>query len=102
MSSNEGSGESEQIRRHVSVFAAHMHKVMDLDGDSALVQLDSSASMVKEGFCAYALTYWLIVFGPRREKTRLRGFPNNKGANQPAHPRRLISLCFLLTGQNHF
>ena len=29
--------------------------------------------------------------GPRREKTWLRGFANNTGADQPAHPRRLIS-----------
>ena len=32
-----------------------------------------------------------IAYGPRREKTCLRGFANNKGANQPAHPRSLIS-----------
>ena len=31
------------------------------------------------------------TFGPRHEKTCLRGFANNKGADQPAHPRRLIS-----------
>ena len=31
------------------------------------------------------------VFGPRREKTCLRGFANNTGADQPAHPRSLIS-----------
>ena len=34
---------------------------------------------------------WLILNGPRREKTCLRRFANNKGADQPAHPRRLIS-----------
>ena len=33
----------------------------------------------------------ICLFGPRREKTCLRGFANNKGADQPAHPRRLIS-----------
>ena len=27
---------------------------------------------------------------PRREKTCLRGFANNTGSDQPAHPRRLI------------
>ena len=31
----------------------------------------------------------LMVF--IREKTCLREFANNKGADQPAHPRRLIS-----------
>ena len=29
--------------------------------------------------------------GPRREKTCLQGFANNTGADQPAHPRSLIS-----------
>ena len=29
--------------------------------------------------------------GPRREKTSLRGFDNNKCPDQPAHPRSLIS-----------
>ena len=32
-----------------------------------------------------------IYIGPRRNKTCLRGFANNKGADQSAHPRRLIS-----------
>ena len=31
------------------------------------------------------------ISGPRHEKTCLRGFANNKGADQPAHPYRLIS-----------
>ena len=31
-------------------------------------------------------------FGPRREKPCLRGVANNTGANQPAHPRSLISV----------
>ena len=31
------------------------------------------------------------IFGPRREKTCLWWFATNKGAVQPAHPRRLIS-----------
>ena len=31
------------------------------------------------------------VFGPPREKACLRGFANNKGAEQPAHQRILIS-----------
>ena len=33
----------------------------------------------------------LIEFGPRREKTCLQWFANNTGADQPAHPRSLIS-----------
>ena len=32
-----------------------------------------------------------MLYGPRREKTCLRGVENNTGADQPAHPRSLIS-----------
>ena len=32
-----------------------------------------------------------ITNGPRREKTCLRGFANNKGADQPSHTCSLIS-----------
>ena len=49
------------------------------------------------------------IYGPRREKTCLRGFANNTGADQPAHPLRLISafvsrfmksiMCKLSTGE---
>ena len=31
------------------------------------------------------------IFGSRLEKTCLRGFANNTGADQPAYPRSLIS-----------
>ena len=33
----------------------------------------------------------ICTCGPRREKTCLRRFANNKGADQPAQPRSLIS-----------
>ena len=32
-----------------------------------------------------------VIIGPQREKTCLRWFSNNKGTDQPAHPRSLIS-----------
>ena len=32
-----------------------------------------------------------LSYGPRRKKTCLRWVANNKGADQPAHPRSLIS-----------
>ena len=48
-------------------------------------------------------------YGPRREKTCLRGFANNTGAEQPAHTRGPISafvirflksiICKLATGE---
>ena len=49
------------------------------------------------------------AYGPRREKTCLRGFANNTGADQPAYPRSRISafvirflenfICKLATGE---
>ena len=49
------------------------------------------------------------IIGPRREKTCLQGFVNNKDAGQPAHPHSLISafvirflesiICKLATGE---
>ena len=51
----------------------------------------------------------IALYGPRHEKTYLRGFANNKAANQLAHPRSLIStfvipflksiVCKLATGE---
>ena len=38
---------------------------------------------------------WLVAFGPRCEKTYLRGFANKTGADQPAHLRSLISACVI-------
>ena len=50
-----------------------------------------------------------IPNGPRPEKTCLRGFANNIGADQPTHPHSLISafvihylesiICKLATGE---
>ena len=36
----------------------------------------------------------VLSYGPRREKTCLLEFVN-KGADQPAHPRSLISVCVI-------
>ena len=51
----------------------------------------------------------MLIIGPQREKTCLQGFANNTGADQPAHPRSLISafvirfleniICKLATGE---
>ena len=43
-----------------------------------------------------------IVFGPRREKTCLRGFANNKGSDQPARPRSLISAFVIRLFENSY
>ena len=66
----------------------------------------SNALMINNWFHQRAL---FSSFGPRREKTCLRGFANNTDADQPAHPRRLISayvnrflesaICKLATGE---
>ena len=39
----------------------------------------------------YMRRYMYSTYGPRREKTSLRGLVNNTGADQPEHPRSLIS-----------
>ena len=39
----------------------------------------------------WIFTNILNPYGPRHEKTCLRRFANNKGADQPAHPLSLIS-----------
>ena len=36
-------------------------------------------------------SFSMTLYGPQREKTCLRGLANNTGADQPAHPRSLIS-----------
>ena len=35
--------------------------------------------------------FTVLVYGPQRQKTSLWWFANNTGADQPAHPRSLIS-----------
>ena len=40
--------------------------------------------------CTQLVTIDPSLFGPRRVKTCLREFANNKDADQPAHPRSLI------------
>ena len=42
------------------------------------------------GVCNCSM-FWCTSLGLRHEKTCLPGFPNNKGADQPAHPCSLIS-----------
>ena len=60
--------------------------------------------MVPKGFCMVVyfrkpFTYNeiiimsdIIIIEPAHKKTRLHGFANNKDADQPIHPRRLISV----------
>ena len=42
-----------------------------------------------------------MLFGLRLEKTCLRGFANNTGADQSAHPRSLIS-AFVIRFMGNF
>ena len=61
----------------------------------------------KKNLCTYCA--YQVKYGPQREKTCLRGFANNKGADQPVHTRSLIStfvipllenfICKLATGE---
>ena len=46
----------------------------------------------------FLITNDCFLFGPRHKKPCLRGFANNKGADQPAHLRELFSafvVCLL-------
>ena len=54
--------------------------------------------LTESKFSDHCYLQWKTIFcklycknGPRRKKTCLRGFANNTGADQPAHPRSLFS-----------
>ena len=47
----------------------------------------SSDRIISLGPQVVSIAFVLTSFGPRHEKTCLRGFANNKGADQPAHQR---------------
>ena len=55
------------------------------------IQLFSLLNVKIRSFGWRAKDYVIFIYGPRREKTCLRGFANNKGADQSAHQRSLIS-----------
>ena len=46
---------------------------------------------VRNANFSYHVRLRLFIFGSRHEKTCLREFANNTSADQPAHPRSLIS-----------
>ena len=41
-------------------------------------------------------TLYFSPYGPQHEKTCLQGFANNTGADQPVHPRSLVSAFVIL------
>ena len=66
---------------------------------NALIQI-SVIAVCYNGTALYniCLNWSATIPGPRREKTCLRWFANNKGADQPANLHRLIStfvICIL-------
>ena len=71
-----------------------------LFGRFILVQNDPVVQICRWSYLGYPLgrvcrrARWFIC-GPRREKTCLRGFANNKVADKPVYPRSLIS-AFLI------
>ena len=80
-----------------SIFASSktsVETVRACAGSSEHLMLASAPGAKIEHFCADSPEPSLLVYndnGHRREKTCLLGFANNKGADQPAHPRSLIS-----------
>ena len=65
----------------VQVSAIHLNPLVH--AASVYIVVAGSVSIVAPSMCR--------IFGPRRVKTCHRRFANNKGADQPAHPRSLIS-----------
>ena len=58
------------------------------------ISCESSASRKKKSqyaeLMSQHLRFWYLSHGPQREKTCHWVFGNNKGTDQPAHPRSLI------------
>ena len=68
------------------------------DGVRLVSALEPRYKLIMSLCKACAMVHKFVQYGPRREKTCLRGFENNTGEDQPAHPRSLISafvICFL-------
>ena len=76
------------------------------------VQVDNHGTTIYTTYISvghFVLKLVRMIIGPRRKNTCLRGIANNKSADQPAHPRSLISafdihllesiICKLATGE---
>ena len=77
-----------------------MHPIGKADHDIVYVEYDIKAKRIKQAshkIYLYKRAYMaslkdhMTQFGPQREKTCLQWSANNTGADQPAHPRSLIS-----------
>ena len=81
---------------HIKILASPIYRVRGVKGSDCMtksVSPDWTAVSADHGSCHCGIS----LYGPRREKTCLRGFANNTGADQPAHPRSLVStfiICF--------
>ena len=74
----------------------------------AMVSDSGHPNGLKEENSHFAPNLGLLINGPQSEKTCLRGFANNTGADRPEHPRSLIRayvirllesiICTLATG----
>ena len=76
---SKGADQSAWMRKMSCTFVVRMQQsqvFLRLDAYKAIMQLHS---------------FIVFTYGPRLEKTCLRRFANNTGADQPAHPHSLIS-----------
>ena len=68
---------------------------VNLESANLTFKSTSYCNICSRQFCfncvAFQVYHLLVWYGPRHEKTCLRGFANNKGGDQPAYPRSLIS-----------
>ena len=74
---------------NITFNAIRENKILAKISDSTVYSMQTYAC-VSVIFLQHALS-GVTINGPRREKTCLRGFANNTGADQPAHTRSLIS-----------
>ena len=80
----------------VAIIVAHRHPGIGWSGPLFFACNKVMFSCIEAHMMSIGLTY-----GPPREKTCLRGVANNTGADQPVHPRSLISARYSLFGKKH-
>ena len=106
---NKGTDQPAHPRSLISTFVVHcLDSIISLDSIAEISRLQLVSMAAQAGLCldwsetpedtfcyVVAQLYWFMMiaflFEPVHEKMCLMPYANNKGADQPAHPRSLIS-----------
>ena len=67
---------------------------MSASGPSGPLVKRSNKTQVSDSGPLVPLIFFLLAYGPIHEKTGLRGFANNKGADQPAQTGQHLLFAF--------